>query len=253
MAAIVTGAARGIGAAIALRLAKDGHSVALLDRRPLQAMSEVVAPIEQAGGHAAAFGADLADPPSLLSAVAEVQARLGPVDVLVNNAGVSRTDEIRELTFEQAFARWRELLTINLDGTFAMCAAVIPGLIERGYGRIVNLASSSVLTSTPGMTAYMASKGGIIGLTSGLANDLGRFGITVNAVSPGMTRTPAVAEDILAGRLPADVMEGIVARQAIPREGTPDDLAGLVAFLCGREASFITGQFIVADGGMTRH
>ena len=125
-------------------------------------------------------------------------------------------------------------------------------MVERGWGRIVNVASSSILTATPGLVAYMTSKGGVLGLTSALANDLGRHGITVNAVSPGLTRTPAVDADIAAGTLTEAMLDAAVATQAIPRPGTPDDLVGLVLFLTGKEASFVTGQFIVADGGATR-
>jgi NAD(P)-dependent dehydrogenase (short-subunit alcohol dehydrogenase family) len=117
---------------------------------------------------------------------------------------------------------------------------------------IVNVASSSLLTSTPGLAAYMASKGGVLGLTSALANDLGPYGITVNAVSPGLTRTPGVEADVVAGILPGGAVEAVVATQAIPRLGTAQDLVGLVLFLTGEDASFVTGQFIVADGGATR-
>lgn len=246
MTSLVTGAARGLGAAVALRLAARGDAVALVD---LRSAEQIVGQIRAAGGRAQSWSADISDAESLPALVTAIESALGEVDVLVNNAGLSRTDDIRELSMQ----RWRELLAINLDGTFAMCAAVLPGMIERRRGSIVNIASSSILTSTPGMTAYMASKAGIVGLTSGLANDLGAYGINVNAASPGMTRTPAVDDDIAAGRLPEGVLDAIVAQQAIRRPGTAEDLAGLVAFLTSAEASFITGQFLVADGGMTRH
>ncbi len=125
-------------------------------------------------------------------------------------------------------------------------------MVERGWGRIGNVASSSLFTATAGLVAYMASKGGVVGLTSALANDLGPHGITVNAISPGLTRTPGVEVDIEAGLLPEGVLDAVVAHQPIPRLGTPRDLVGLALFLTSDAAAFVTGQFLIADGGATR-
>ena len=244
--AVVTGAARGIGRAIAEGLAETGAQVAAVDVADAGA---TVAAIRSHGGTCEAFAADVATEPGTREVVDRVRETLGPVAILVNNAARLGTESIFELDYET----WRARLTANLDSQFLMAKAVLPDMVSAGWGRIVNVASSSLLTSTPGITAYMASKGGVLGFTSGLANDVGRFGITVNAVSPGLTRTPGVDADIAAGLVPADALEAVVAQQAIPRAGTPKDVVGAVCFLASDAASFVTGQFIVADGGMTRH
>ena len=177
-----------------------------------------------------------------------IAAEVGRCDVLVNNAALLGSTPFLELDH----AVFRETLRVNLESQFLLAKAFAPGMVERGWGRIVNVASSSLLTSTRGIAAYMASKGGVLGLTSALANDLGPYGITVNAVSPGLTRTPAVEADLAAGVITEAVLAAAQSTQAIPRAGTPEDLVGLVLFLTAREASFVTGQFIVADGGATR-
>ena len=179
---------------------------------------------------------------------AEVERTVGPPDILVNLAGVNASRHFSDLDL----AEWRRVLRINLESQYLMCAAFSPAMIARGHGRIVNMASSSVRTNTPGLTAYMASKAGVLGLTSGLANDLGPHGITVNAVSPGLTRTEAVDADIVGGRFPEPVYESMAAQRAIPRHATVGDLVGTVLFLCSDESAFLTGQFLVADGGATR-
>jgi NAD(P)-dependent dehydrogenase (short-subunit alcohol dehydrogenase family) len=180
--------------------------------------------------------------------VERIAAEVGRCDVLVNNAALLGSTPFLELDH----AVFRETLRVNLESQFLLAKAFAPGMVERGWGRIVNVASSSLLTSTRGIAAYMASKGGVLGLTSALANDLGPHGITVNAVSPGLTRTPAVEADLAAGVITEAVLAAAQSTQAIPRAGTPEDLVGLVLFLTGKEASFVTGQFIVADGGATR-
>jgi 3-oxoacyl-[acyl-carrier protein] reductase len=244
--ALVTGAARGIGAAIAVGLAADGARVAAVD---LNDPEETAAAIRAAGGECVPIVADVATEDGARAAAAQTREALGPVGILVNNAAQLGSVPIFDLDYEA----WRRMLTSNLDSQFLMTKAVLDDMVGLGWGRIVNVASSSLLTSTPGLTAYMAGKGGVLGLTSGLANDLGRHGITVNAVSPGLTRTPGVEADVRAGVIPAQALEDAVALQAIPRPGTPEDVVGAVVFLAGDGASFLTGQFIVVDGGMTRH
>lgn len=239
--AVVTGAARGIGRAVAEGLGSRGASVVAVD---VLDAGETVEAIAAAGGEGRALVADVGSPDD----VARVAAEVGRCDVLVNNAALLGRTPFLELDHDQ----FRETLRVNLESQFLLAKAFAPGMVERGYGRIVNVASSSLLTPTPGLVAYMASKGGVLGLTSALANDLGPHGITVNAVSPGLTRTPGVEVDVAAGTLPEDVFDAMTRAQAIPRTGTPDDLVGLVLFLTGKEASFVTGQFIVADGGATR-
>ena len=244
--AVVTGAARGIGQAIAEGLAATGAQVAAVD---VADAGGTVAAIRAQGGTGEAFVADVASEPGTRDVVDRVRETLGPVVILVNNAARLGTESIFDLDYET----WRARLTANLDSQFLMAKAVLPDMVSAGWGRVVNVASSSLLTTTPGITAYMASKGGVLGFTSGLANDVGRFGITVNAVSPGLTRTPGVDADIAAGLVPAGALEAVVSQQAIPRAGTPQDVVGAVCFLASDAASFVTGQFIVADGGMTRH
>lgn len=239
--AVVTGAARGLGRAIAVGLAARGDDVVVVD---LLDGAETLAELEAAGGRGRALVADAGSPDD----VARVAAVVGRCDVLVNNAALLGTVPFLELDH----ARFRETLRVNLESQFLMARAFAPGMVERGWGRIVNVASSSLLTSAPGLTAYMASKGGVLGLTSALANDLGRHGITVNAVSPGLTRTPGVEADVAAGILPESALEATVATQAIRRPPTAEDLVGLVLFVTGEDAAFVTGQFLVADGGATR-
>jgi len=243
--AVVTGAARGIGAAIATALAADGVRVAAVDRNSPDA---TVAAIRDAGGVCEPVVADVATEDGAQAAAAAARAALGPVGVLVNNAAALGSASI----FDLDYAAWRRMLTANLDSQFLMVKAVLDDMVGLGWGRIVNVASSSLLTSTPGLTAYMTSKGGVLGLTSALANDLGRHGITANAVSPGLTRTPGVEADIDAGVMPASALDDVVLLQAVPRPGVPEDVAGTVVYLASESASFVTAQFVVVDGGATR-
>ncbi len=239
--AVVSGAARGIGRALAEGLAARRAHVVAVD---VLDSEETAAAIAAADGTCMALVADVGSPLE----VARVAREVGRCDVLVNNAALLGTTPFLALDHEL----FRETLRVNLESQFLLARAFAPGMVERGWGRIVNVASSSLFTSTPGLAAYMASKGGVLGLTSALANDLGPHGITVNAVSPGLTRTPGVDADIGAGILSPAAIDAAVAAQAIPRHGTADDLVGLVLFLTGDDASFVTGQFLVADGGATR-
>jgi NAD(P)-dependent dehydrogenase (short-subunit alcohol dehydrogenase family) len=243
---VVTGGARGNGRAIAEGLAARGDRVVVADVLP---STETVTAITDAGGTAVGLAVDIADEASVRALAAEVREQLGTCEILVNNAARLHTADVLDLDY----ATFRDVVRTNLHGPFLTTSAFLPDMVAAGWGRIVNVASSSLLTSTPGLTAYMASKGGVLGLTSAVANDVGRHGITVNAVSPGLTRTPGVDADIREGRLPANALAGVVAAQAIPRPGTAQDVVGAVLFLTSDEASFMTGQFLVADGGMTRH
>ena len=243
---MVTGAARGIGQAIAVGLAERGARVAAVD---LRLADDTVRSIADAGGAAQALVADVADEAAVRRLAGEVAAAYGPCEILVNNAAL----QLPPAPFEQVgYQTWRRVLTVNLDSMFLTCQAFLPPMVAAGWGRIVNVASTSVFTSTPGLTPYMASKGGVVGFTSGLANDVGAHGITVNAVSPALTRTPAVDEAIAAGGFPPEMLDAVASLQSIKRPGTPDNVVGLVAFLATDAAEFITGQFIAADGGLTR-
>jgi NAD(P)-dependent dehydrogenase (short-subunit alcohol dehydrogenase family) len=244
--AVVSGAARGIGRALAEGLAARGAHVVAVD--VLEARETVDAIAARGGGRCLSIVGDVGSPDDVTRVAGEVAASVGICDVLVNNAALLGTTPFLELGYD----RFRETVRVNLESQFLMAKAFVPGMVERGWGRIVNVASSSLLTSARGLTAYMTSKGGVLGLTSALANDLGRFGITVNAVSPGLTRTPGVEADVAAGVLPDGAIEAAIATQAIPRPPTPEDLVGVVLFLTGEDAGFVTGQFLIADGGATR-
>jgi NAD(P)-dependent dehydrogenase (short-subunit alcohol dehydrogenase family) len=220
--AVVTGGSRGIGEAIVERLARDGATVEVFDL-------------------AGAPSVDVADEAAVAAAVARTLETHGRIDVLVNNAGIYPHRPFAEMTF----ADWRRVLATNLDSAFLVTHAVYPGMVARGYGRIVSISSAAVHVGPPGMEHYLASKAGIIGLTRSLAAEAGPHGITVNAITPGFIETPGVAED------PAELelFDVIVAEQAVPRRGQPEDIAECVAYLVRPEAGFVTGQTINVDGG----
>ena len=241
--ALVTGAARGLGYAAARRLGADGAHVALLDRegdgRP--------AAVERLGGEgitATPLHVDLTDEDAVRAAVATVLAADDRIDILVNNAGIYPHRPFEELTF----AEWRNVLATNLDSVYLCSSAVYPAMRERGYGRIVNVSSATFFIGYPGLTAYIASKGGIIGFTRALASEAGPYGITVNAITPGLIAT----EGVLGGE-EAGLFDEIVPEQAVPRRGEPEDIAECIAYLASPAASFITGQALNVDGGHRYH
>ncbi|MFI6761200.1 SDR family NAD(P)-dependent oxidoreductase [Micromonospora sp. NPDC050417] len=238
--AVVTGAGRGIGQAIARHLGERGATVVAVD---LDSPDETLALLEKSGGVAVGLTADVSDPGQTAGVGAEVARRFGRVDILVNNAGIFPFRDIDELDYDM----WRRVIAVNLDSQFLMVKAVLPVMKEGGWGRIVNLTSNSIVTTSPGLSHYMASKMGNIGFTRGLANDLAPFGITVNAVGPTLTITPGVLQVH-----PKEVLAAVAEAQAIKRNGQPDDLVGTVAFLTSDDASFLTGQTIMADGGLAR-
>jgi (S)-1-phenylethanol dehydrogenase len=238
--AVVTGAAAGIGRAYAERLAADGLTVAAVDLAPPE---ETVAAITAAGGSAAGFAADVTDQAAVEGCVAELTAALGNPSVLVNNVGSYPVISWDELTLEE----FRRVMAINLESAFLLCKACVPSMRELGWGRIVNVASRTFWLPVPDMAAYLASKGGVIGLSRALATELGAHGITVNVVAPGLTRTATMESST------ADAVFQMTANmQVIKRTQEPEDLVGLVSFLVSDDAAFMTGQTLMVDGGLIR-
>jgi len=235
--AIVTGAAQGIGRAIAEKLTQEGARVAAVDLNGAGAQS-VAAALD-----GLAIQADIASEPDAQRMAAETLARYGKIDVLVNAAAI-----VPFIPWDEVdFAYWRKIISVNLDGAYLVSRAVEGPMREAGYGRIVHIASNAFMAGTPNMGPYVAAKGGVVGLTRALATELGRYGITANAVAPGITRT----EGALATPH-RDSFDFVQALQAIPRHGLPADIAPAAAFLASEESGWITGQVLVADAGHIR-
>ncbi|AXR74392.1 3-oxoacyl-ACP reductase FabG [Auritidibacter ignavus] len=242
--AIVTGAGRGIGAAIAQRLASDGLKVAVLDLAEEQSQKTVDA-ITSAGGQALAVGADVSDEDSVKAAVAKVADELGAPTVLVNNAGIIRDNLLFKMTVDD----WDAVMGVHLRGTFLMSRETQKHMTEAGFGRIVNLSSVSALGSR-GQANYSAAKAGLQGFTKTLAIELGKFGVTTNAIAPGFIEsdmTAATAERI--GISFDEFIEKTVAQIPVARSGKPDDVAHLASFLISEGAGYVNGQVIYAGGG----
>jgi len=234
--AVVTGGGSGIGRGIATVLAAQGAAVAVWDLN-LEGAEQTVAGIREAGGTAIAVGGDAAEATSVAAAVAQTRAELGPVTILVNNAGITESEPFTSLS-EDA---WDRTIRINLKGPFLVTQALVPDMLAAGWGRIVNISSSSAQNGAPDMAHYASSKGGVIGLTKALAFDFAAKGITVNHVPPGFIDTPL-------SRKTMDV-DAAIPYMPMKRAGTPEDIAYAVAFLASPEASYITGQTLSVNGG----
>ena len=242
--AIVTGAARGIGAAVARRLAADGLSVAVLDLDE-GAGAPVVEEIERAGGRAVAVGVDVADEVRVTAAVGRVVAELGAPTVLVNNAGITRDN----LLFKMDVNDWDDVTAVHLRGAFLMTRAAQTHMTEAGFGRIITMSSTSALGNR-GQANYAAAKGGLESLTRTLAVELGKFGITANAIAPGYIDTPmlsATAERI--GMAYDDFLAAGAKSIAVGRWGTADDVAQAVSFFADPRSGYINGQVLAVAGG----
>jgi 3-oxoacyl-[acyl-carrier protein] reductase len=239
--ALVTGASRGLGRAIAVRLAAAGAAVAVNYRERAEAAEAVVREIEARGGRALSVRADIADDAQVREMVARTTSALGVVDILVNNAGVSHRGDLGDADDAQV----EEMRRINVDGVIAVTRAVVDGMKARRFGRIVNVASIAALgTAMAGTTFYAATKAAVVVLTRRFALELGPHGITVNAIAPGFVLTDMAA----AGRTEAD-FAAIAARTMVRRIGRPEDIAHAVAFLVAPESGFLTAQVLTVDGG----
>jgi len=238
--ALVTGGSRGIGRATALALAAAGHPVAVNFASRVDAAEDAVAEITAAGGRAAAFRADVADEAQVEGLFADVAVSLGPVLVLVNNAGVTRDTLVARMKTED----WDAVLHTNLRSAFLCSRAVSRAMLRARWGRIVSVSSIAGVTGNPGQANYAASKAGLIGFSKSLARELGARPITVNVVAPGFIETDMTAV------LPVAVHEGLLPRIPLGRYGHAGEVAGAVAYLVSDAAAYVTGHVLVVDGGL---
>ncbi|MBY6412991.1 3-oxoacyl-ACP reductase FabG [Rhodococcus sp. BP-252] len=242
--AVVTGSARGIGAAVAKRLAKDGFGVAVVDLDE-SACADTVGAIQSAGGHAVAIGANVADEESVRTAVDRIASEFGAPTVLVNNAGITRDNLLFKMTVDD----WDSVLGVHLRGSFLMTRAVQKHMIDAKWGRIVNLSSTSALGNR-GQANYAAAKAGMQGFTKTLAIELGKFGVTANAIAPGFIETEMTAATAERVGVPFEDFKAAAAAQIpVNRVGHPDDIAHLASFFVSEGAGFISGQVVYAAGG----
>jgi len=239
--AVVTGASRGIGRAIALALAAGGADVLINYAQHDGAAEEVATAIQKLGRQAAVYQADVADPVRASAMIQYAVKQFGGVDILVNNAGITRDNLVMLLRDED----WDSVLAVNLKGAFNCVRAVARSMLKARWGRIINISSVSGIVGNAGQANYAASKAGLIAFTKSVARELGSRNITVNAVAPGYIDTE------MTRGLPEATKGKIVSQTALGRLGRPEEIAGVVVFLASQAASYITGQTIIVDGGMT--
>lgn len=238
--ALVTGSSRGIGEAIALRLAQEGAKVAVNYHTGEEAAARVVEAIAASGGDAVSIGADVSREDQVNTLVKRVLEHWQRLDILVNNAGITRD----RLLLRMSSQDWDEVLNVNLRGAYMCTRAALPHMVRRRHGRIVNVSSVVGLSGNPGQANYAASKAGLIGLTKAVAREVASRNITVNAVAPGYIVTDMVQN------LPEEVQKSVLEHIPLARFGAPEDVAEAVAFLCSDGAGYITGQVIGIDGGL---
>lgn len=237
--AIVTGAARGIGRAYCLAMAREGAHIVAVD---LLETAPTKSAVERFGVKALALKADVSLEEDTLRMAQETIAAFGRIDILISNAAISPEQPLDEITF----ADWRKVLSVDLDGVFLCAKAVIPQMKKQKSGRIINIASSTVFMSFPNLTHYITAKAGVIGMTRALATELGDYGILVNAISPGLTQTERTVT------VPDEIWAMQVAMQSVKRREVPEDLVGTAVFLASDEAAFITGQTLSVCGGFVK-
>lgn len=240
--AIVTGAAVGNGQAFCQRLAADGARIMIAD---IADASEAMDLVRASGGEIDAVRVDATDEQQTQKMVRKTIERFGRVDVLVNNVGLYHEEPFELISFEE----WRRMLSVNLDSLFLTSRAVLPVMKDQGFGRIVALSSDTIWLGTPYLVHYVTAKMGVIGFVRSLASEIGRYGITINAVTVGLTATQRPPGEKLIG----SILEHLLPQQAVQRGDEPEDIAEVVAFLASPESSIITGQTINVDGGVARH
>lgn len=244
-AAIVTGGAQGLGRAFCLELAREGARVMAVTRRDMDNLEETVKMIRSIGGEAEMYKADVAVEADANNMARETVARFGRIDILINNAAIYGAIR-RKPFYEIDLKEWDLVMNVNVKGAFVSTRAVFPFMKEQGYGKIVNLASEVFFTGSNGFAHYVASKGGIIGLTRALAIELGPHNICINCIAPGFT-------DTAGSRGIADVTKYDVSRTPLKRLERPEDLVGAAIFLASSASDFITGQTLLIDGGRAMH
>jgi NAD(P)-dependent dehydrogenase (short-subunit alcohol dehydrogenase family) len=240
--AVVTGAAAGMGLAVAQRLSAVGHRVVLLDLDAEQ-VTRAAEDLRSTGAQALAVATDVADRNAVDAAIAKAHDAFGPVEIMVTSAGLDEFQSFTDITIEA----WDRMLAVNLTGTFHCLQAAIPDMLAAGFGRIVTISSSSAQSGASRMAHYVASKGGVVGLTKALAVEYAPHGITVNTIPPGFIDTPMARRAEARGDLPS--IDAVAARTPVRRAGTPEDIAAACAFLCSDEAGYITGQLLGVNGG----
>jgi NAD(P)-dependent dehydrogenase (short-subunit alcohol dehydrogenase family) len=242
--AIITGAGQGLGSAFAKAFAASG-AIAVIAERNGERGEAVAAEIATAGGKACAITTDVADPASLENMISVVEQAYRRIDILINNAAIFSTLDMRP--FEQIpLEEWETVLKVNVTGPFLCCRAVLPAMRRAQWGRIINMASGAVTLGRPNYLHYITSKAALVGMTRSMARELGRDGITVNAILPGATSTEIERKTVT-----PEQKERIVAMQCIPRPEVPEDLIGSVLFLASDASAFLTGQALTVDGGAT--
>jgi 2-hydroxycyclohexanecarboxyl-CoA dehydrogenase len=240
--AVVTGAASGMGSAISRHLADRGHRVALLDL-DADAVQQTADTLAAGGASTLAAPVDVSDRAAVDDALQKVRSEFGPVEIMVTSAGIDAFVPFTEMTVDA----WDRMIAVNLTGTFHCLQAAIPDMLDAGWGRIVTISSSSAQSGAARMAHYVASKGGVVGLTKALALEFAPRGITVNSIPPGFIDTPMARRAEARGDLPS--IDAVAQRTPVRRAGTPDDIAAACAFLCSDEAGYITGQLIGVNGG----